>query len=213
MLSYLIIFTIVSLSVYFILYNPKQLNTLEMIVNGSKTENITKPSMKTFVLPHNLRDDTLEKPKVHNGGRYNKNEERCRKILETLYNEQKFPSVRPNWLKNPDTKRNLEIDCYCHELRLPHKNKTVRLGLEYDGRGHRAFTPTFHRNRKEFVGQVKRDKLKNQMCKDNGVYLLRVPDFVRPEGLKRYIVDNLIKMDLLPNDYWETHNNHEMDMK
>ena len=39
-----------------------------------------------------------------------KNEKECRRVLETLF-EAPFPSIRPDWLKYPKTKRNLEIDC------------------------------------------------------------------------------------------------------
>jgi hypothetical protein len=37
----------------------------------------------------------------------------------------RFKSVRPGWLENPLTGRNLELDCY---------NEYLKLALEYNGK-------------------------------------------------------------------------------
>jgi hypothetical protein len=55
-----------------------------------------------------------------------KSQHRCHIILEILTGRQ-FMSVRPYWLKNPETGRNLELDCY---------NEEYRLALEYNGVQH-----------------------------------------------------------------------------
>jgi hypothetical protein len=53
-----------------------------------------------------------------------KHETECRRILESIYHPYTFPSVRPDFLKNPATGRNLEIDCF---------NNQLKIGLEYQG--------------------------------------------------------------------------------
>src|SRR3972149_7977852 len=49
--------------------------------------------------------------------KYAKNEDRCRAILEKFYGKR-FPSCRPAFLKNPLTKKNLEVDCFCKEMNI-----------------------------------------------------------------------------------------------
>jgi len=55
-----------------------------------------------------------------------KDEKECRVIFEKITG-CKFPSKRPNFLKNPKTGFNLELDGYCEELKL---------AFEYDGEQH-----------------------------------------------------------------------------
>lgn len=109
-----------------------------------------------------------------------KNERRCRKILEKIFKKE-FPTVRPNFLKNPATGRNLEIDCYNHELRL---------GLEYDGKQHTEMTK-FHSNTKELLYQVRKDQFKAKECKKLGITLIKVPYWVVPAQLESYIRNKL----------------------
>ena len=61
----------------------------------------------------------------------NKNEEQCREILQRLTGK-KFNSVRPDFLKNPETNRNLELDMYCEEMNV---------AFEYNGCQHYHFIP------------------------------------------------------------------------
>lgn len=111
-----------------------------------------------------------------------KHETRCREILEQLYYPHKFPSVRPDFLKNPETKKNLEIDCYNHDLRL---------GLEYNGVQHRTFTPYFHKTVEDFNKQVKRDKYKMMTLSKLGIKMIYVPDTVKFIDLREFIVKQL----------------------
>lgn len=86
-------------------------------------------------------------------------QERVRLILEHNF-AKLFPTVRPDWLKNPETNKNLELDGYCEELRL---------AFEYQGNQH-------YHNNTQFAGeldkQVKRDELKEKLCKEHGIQLL-----------------------------------------
>lgn len=113
-----------------------------------------------------------------------KHEEECRRILESIF-KCKFPSCRPNFLKSPVTKSNLELDCY---------NERLKLALEYDGKQHAEYTPHFHRNDKwKFIYQVRKDDWKNIRCKQEGVTLIRVPHYVPFDKLESYIRKKLQK--------------------
>ena len=128
---------------------------------------------------------SLECPaSLGNGGM--KNEQRCRKILERIFGKP-FPTVRPNWLKNPATKRNLELDMYCHDLRL---------AIEYDGQQHYKMTQ-FHGSKKALLYQMKRDQYKEKRCKELGVTLIRVPYWAK-QDLEGYITRKLKEINLLP---------------
>jgi len=113
----------------------------------------------------------------------NKHENRCRSILEDVLYPHSFPSVRPDFLKNPKTGRNLEIDCY---------NDDLKIGLEYQGIQHRQFSSYYHRHEKDFTSQLERDRYKKQVCKDMGISMIYVPDTVKYNDLERYIKDQLI---------------------
>ena len=103
--------------------------------------------------------------------RNSKGEILTRRALEQLYGK-KFPTIRPNWLRNPTTGRNLELDGYCEELKI---------GFEYHGAQHREFPNDFHSTFEEFQNQVARDIYKEKICKERGIYMIIV-DFTVPHS-------------------------------
>ena len=111
-----------------------------------------------------------------------KHENECRHILESIYYPYKFPSIRPEFLKNPVTGRNLEIDCY---------NDYLKIGLEYQGRQHREFCPYFHKTHEEFEYQLEKDKYKKQVCEKMGIKMIYIPDTIKYENLEYYIKTQL----------------------
>lgn len=113
---------------------------------------------------------------------YGKYENECRRIFENIFNE-KFPSKRPSFLKNPVTKQNLELDGFCDRLNL---------AFEYDGSQHSQYNPHFHKGgSKEFIYQVKKDEFKNLKCKENGITLIRIPHNIKFDSLQDYILQKL----------------------
>nr|WNL49793.1 transmembrane domain containing protein [Marseillevirus sp.] len=117
-----------------------------------------------------------------------KHELRCRQILEEIYGQQ-FPSVRPDFLKNPKTGRNLELDCY---------NSNLKLALEYDGIQHAKYNKFFHKKGpQQFVDQARRDFFKDKTVKRMGIDLVRVPHYIRYDDLDRFIRTRLKELKRL----------------
>jgi hypothetical protein len=106
-----------------------------------------------------------------------KGEKMCRKAIEEIYNKP-FPNCRPDFLKNPETKRNLELDCYNDELKI---------AIEYNGIQHYKWPNFTNQSQEDFVKQIRRDKFKVDMCDANGVYLITVPYNVPDNKIKSYI--------------------------
>lgn len=136
----------------------------------------------------NLKKIKKEKKKQKAPKKLNKHEEECRRIFQELYGKR-FKSVRPSWLRNPVTGKNLELDGFCPEIDTHMGNG---LAFEYDGEQHSKFNSHFHKGgHNEFVYQVKKDSWKDLKCKERGVALVRIPHFVAFHDLKRYIISEL----------------------
>ncbi len=108
----------------------------------------------------------------------------CRRVLEDLY-QKPYPVSRPDFLRNPETGRNLELDGYCEELGI---------AFEYQGEQHYKFPNIFHQNEADFISQIRRDKYKAKACELAGVYLIPVPYNIPYQDIRQYIIDRL------PND-------------
>lgn len=93
-------------------------------------------------------------------------ESKCRQVLESLFPGYTFATVRPDFLKNPKTGRNLELDCYCPDLNL---------AVEYQGEQHYRYPNPYHHSAEDFYGQLERDRIKQELCTRHGVTLIQVP--------------------------------------
>lgn len=143
-------------------------------------------------------DDTLntlrKKSVKKKQKKFNKHETRCREIFQDIFHE-KFKSIRPDFLKNPVTKSNLELDGFCANIRTP---IGIGLAFEYDGRQHSEYSRFFHRNGpNEFIYQVKKDSFKDLKCKEKGIMLIRIPHIVAYHDLERYIKTKLRKHQVI----------------
>ena len=57
------------------------------------------------------------------------------------------------------------------------------LAIEYNGIQHYEYVEFFHRgNEGNLVRQQERDKLKEELCHQNGIYLIVVPYTVKDQG-------------------------------
>jgi hypothetical protein len=113
-----------------------------------------------------------------------KHEKECKRILEKIFNCE-FNSIRPDFLKNPETGKNLELDLW---------NKDLNLALEYQGIQHRQFSPYFHKKHEDFLSQIKRDTYKKMRCKELKIDFIEVPDTVKFDDLEKYIRNELTKL-------------------
>jgi hypothetical protein len=119
----------------------------------------------------------------------NVGQERTRKIFEHLF-EVPFNSIQPDWLKNPSSKRNLELDGY---------NKDLNIAFEFQGRQHSSADTQF---RDDYEMQIARDKLKRELCKQHGINLIEIH---QPPSYKhvKFVDDVLeqIKQNINIKDY------------
>lgn len=111
------------------------------------------------------------------GDSKSKMESVCKRVAEEVFGE-KFITVRPDFLRNPETGRNLEIDLYSEKLSI---------GIEYNGKQHYVWPNIFHKTYEDFIKQVRRDQLKVELCDRHGVYLITVPYNVQSHEVKEYI--------------------------
>lgn len=93
-----------------------------------------------------------------------------------------FPRKRPNFLKNPSTGRNLELDCY---------NDDLKLAVEYNGPTHYKYPNFTGQTKAQFLSQLQRDKFKIKRCEEVGVHLIIVPYTIPYNKIKEYIIKKL----------------------
>lgn len=115
--------------------------------------------------------------KMFNVKKRSKGEQKCKEVVEEIYGKP-FYTIRPDFLKNPETKRNLEIDLY---------NDSVKIGVEYNGSAHYFWPNYTGQTKEEFIKQVRKDMYKVDMCDKNGIYLISVPYDVPMDKIKEYI--------------------------
>jgi hypothetical protein len=143
------------------------------------------PSIRTynFIDPNDLLLLLKEKKKVRRF--FKKTEKEFRRIIEELFKRKYggvdilFPSCRPDFLRNPKTGKNLELDMYCPLLNL---------AFEYQGIQHRKFTKMFHKSMKDFYDQIDRDQYKKYQCQKLGIKLICISDMIKPTE------ENVIKL-------------------
>ena len=93
-------------------------------------------------------------------------------VAEALQNILQSPikrNIRPNFLRNPETGKNMEIDCF---------NEDYAVAVEYNGIQHYKFPSVFYKNKEDFYAQVYRDRLKRKLCDENNIYLISIPYWV-----------------------------------
>jgi len=113
--------------------------------------------------------DVNLKPQTQTNKLLNKGEDIVYEVLQEILESEIERNIRPDFLRNPETGKNLELDCYCEEYAL---------AVEYNGVQHYKFPSVYHKTEEEFYNQVYRDRLKKKLCDEAGVYLISVPYWV-----------------------------------
>lgn len=128
---------------------------------------------------HNVKAAKSWCPECH----LNRSENFARKSLQELTGHE-WEKIRPGWLMG-EKGTPLELDGYCEELNA---------AFEYNGIQHVRYSPYFHENIGSFIDQQKRDALKDRICKERGVYLIKIPhkfNFRKEEEMEEYIMSQL----------------------
>ena len=137
-----------------------------------------------------------------------KSESLLRLFLEE-YTGKKFPNIRPDFLKNPKTGKNLELDCYCEELKL---------AFEYQGIQHSKFSPDkFHKKGiNVYIDQTERDCIKQNICIDNNIKLIKIVHEFNYRNAKKFkdyiiIILNSLKDTMEIDDEFKVKIEQEME--
>ena len=132
---------------------------------------------------------TDHRPPPHDGRM--RTEHLCRVLLEAMLGFP-LPKVRPKWLKNPTTRRCLELDMYSEEHRL---------AFEVDGAQHEVYTPHFHVTPEQFEYRKLLDRLKTELCHEHGIKLIRIPYHevsVSDEGKTMRYLEHILQIHGIP---------------
>ena len=133
-------------------------------------------TIKSFDKMINIEDYISE-----NNKKCSKGEIICKLTLEKIYNVP-FKNIRPDFLKNPETNHNLELDCY---------NEDLKIAVEYNGAQHYKWPNKYHDKIEDFYKQVKHDEIKRDLCKINDIHLIEVPYIIPLKNIPSYILINL----------------------
>lgn len=115
-----------------------------------------------------------------------------RAMFEAMFGEL-FPQSRPSWLRNHKTGYGMQLDGYCESLQLAFEHD----GPHHDGRG------IFGQSEAELNDVQERDALKNLLCDQQGVRLIRIPglnDRLPREQLRPLILEKCAALGIVvPN--------------
>ncbi len=174
--------TIIVILVFWIFYGGRQeyefvgvkpLSTKSLFENLGAVEYNPKKDLRINYkskLPHS---NGIHIKKKENENKSCKGEDLVAEILENILSSKIKRNIRPSFLRNPESGKNLELDCY---------NEEYAIAVEYNGIQHYKFPSAFHKTEKEFYDQLYRDKLKKKLCDEAGVYLICVPYWVDNYG-------------------------------
>jgi len=127
-----------------------------------------KDQIQTSISPNNV-EIPIESKNIKERKFSSKGEKISCETAEKIF-KVPFNKVRPYFLKNPETGKNLELDCY---------NPDIKVAIEYNGEQHYKWPNFTNQSQFEFENQVRRDEYKRQTCDENNVYLITIPYYVK----------------------------------
>lgn len=132
-------------------------------------EKIQNPVVPNSVRPHSVRKETKT---------YSKGERLCKEAAERIYGVTFHHSIWPDWLRNPETGKAMELDLY---------NEELGIAIEYHGEQHYKYVRRFHNSPSDYESQVRRDNYKLDICEENGVYVITVPYYLPDKKIEAWI--------------------------
>lgn len=119
-----------------------------------------------------------------------KGEEMCKNFVE-FYFQKPFDKIRPDFLKNPVTGENLELDLY---------NPDLKLAIEYNGSQHYHYNSFMHKNsRDKFQNQQYRDMIKKDLCGKAEITLVIVPYTVPHDQIGAFLLEEFKRLGYEPH--------------
>ena len=129
--------------------------------------------LNPLINPLEPLDDYIPVAKKRNLFIFNRNrkfgsegEELTCQVFEEYLEREVDINIRPNFLKNPESGKNLELDIF---------DSRTKIALEYNGIQHYKFPNSFHKTEQVFYDQVYRDTLKAELTEKEGIILIVVP--------------------------------------
>lgn len=90
----------------------------------------------------------------------------CITIFSKIFNDTNYVLEQTfDWLVNPNTNAKMRLDGYFPNLKI---------AIEYDGIQHFEYIEKFDKTYDNFLKRQQRDKLKNELCKNNNIKLIRI---------------------------------------
>jgi len=125
----------------------------------------------------------------------------CRCYFEQLF-KTPFPNTKPLWLKNSRGNQ-MELDGYSEKLKL---------AFEHQGEQHYSTKSKFASTKEELKQRQDDDKKKKELCKDNGMLLICIPEVNK--RIKLELLKDFIKNSVLANGWTipETFNSTIIDL-
>ena len=120
-----------------------------------------------------------------------KGEQVCKEFAE-FYFQKSFEKTRPDFLKNPVTGENLELDLY---------NSELKLAVEYNGSQHYHYNSFMHKNsRDKFQNQQYRDLIKKDLCQKSEITLVVVPYTVPHDQIGTFLLEEFKRLGYEPHE-------------
>lgn len=165
-------------------YIPEQLRREYIAPNVSPTGSVAVSSIfeVNMEIVKSLREDT-QKSKSSGfifdvaGRRFGSIGEKLTcKVFETFLERKVMIHYRPDFLRNPLTNKNLELDLF---------DPNTGIAVEYNGAQHYKFVPTMHDTTDSLNYQLWKDNLKIELCIKAGVILIVVPYTIDTTGVNK----------------------------
>lgn len=122
-------------------------------------------------------------------GQTSRGEFQCKEFVE-FYFQRPFEKIRPEFLKNPVTGENLELDMY---------NDDLKIAIEYNGSQHYHYNSFMHKNsRDRFQNQQYRDLIKADLCAKAGIRLVVVPYTIAPDQIASFLFEEFRRLGFDP---------------